>query len=1027
MGGTNAHAILEEAPARTAPRPSADRPRVVVWSARTPQAADRYRSSLVEHFAADAVQENVNFLDSVATLQRGRTPHPYRGAVVAADSQEAVTLLRDPESAGHLTTPAPGQTSSIAFLFPGQGTQHVGVAQDLYDRSPAYAAAFDQCLELFEAQGVPLRRLWQDSDEAQVQLPEIAQPLIFAVEYSLAQAWQAWGVRPTAVVGHSLGEITAATVAGIFTLEDAVRVVVVRSRALQVAPPGGMIAVAAPEQDVQPFLTEDVRIAVVNGPLQVVVAGPADAVREVGLAMEEAGLSCRQVRISHAFHAPITAPAVPVFDRGLQGIALSAPVIDFYSAAVGRLATAAEVGEPGFWSSQLVKPVLFAKVLDSLTSRDSRQLLIEVGPGRALTAVVRQHPSVLDGRHQVLPTLAQRRTEPLAEVRSALAAVAGVWTEGHPVDWAAVEDLAALSRLPVPGYPYERTRYWADLASPEAPEEIGELSAFSTLSWQDKPRQPLPDAVQDAVAVTLLPPEQDRADQVVSSLAAAGLRVVAVSTGATYADDGDSFVIRSGQPEDLALLFRSLLARGVRPGVLVHAATLGAGPAEVADQLAVGFGDGAELVRQAARTIDSGTRPALLVITERSVDVSGSDAHQPGYAALAALVRTVPEEGAVERAKLIDLGPAVAVEDLVAELRDRGGDRVVALRGDRRWVPVEQPLAVRPEPVEPLRQAGVYLITGGTGGLGGVLARQLASTGRQPVLVLTGRRGELAPEVLAELTALGATVEVFGCEVADRSALAELVAGVEQRHGPVNGVFHLAGVIGSGMVAFSSAAKAAATFGPKVLGALALAGVFADRPPLDLFVAFSSRAALEGVAGGADYAAANAVLDALVRSGVPAARRSLTIDWPRWRDVGFAVPDDSALGLPPELGGPLLLELLSARTPRQVGVRHFVDGRPSAAPPAPRSRQVPDPVAAPVGPAQPATTIDRLRVLWAGLLGPIDIPHDADFFDLGGNSLSAVELMTRVRAEFGVDIGIVALFDNPTLDDLTEQIDKRER
>ena len=348
---------------------------------------------------------------------------------------------------------SPTGPGRIAFLFPGQGTQHVRIAQDLYDRSPAYAEAFDECLELFEAAGVPLRELWQQADETQLNDPVVAQPLIFAVEYSLAQAWQAWGITPSAVVGHSLGEITAATVAGIFTLHDAVRVVTIRSQALQYAPPGGMIAVAAPEQEVRPYLTDEVRIAVINGPTQVVVAGPVGAAAEVGAAMERAGLNCRQVRTSYASHVPIAAPAVPVLDQAVRAVRRSAPRIDFYSAAAGRLATADEVVDPGFWSSQLVKPVLFGVAVDALTARDDRLVLIEVGPGRALTAVLRQHPSVLAGKHQVLPTLAQRRTEPLAELRSALAAVAGVWTEGHPVNWAAVEDLAEFRRTSVPGYP----------------------------------------------------------------------------------------------------------------------------------------------------------------------------------------------------------------------------------------------------------------------------------------------------------------------------------------------------------------------------------------------------------------------------------------------------------------------------------------------------------------------------------------------------------------------------------------------
>jgi phthiocerol/phenolphthiocerol synthesis type-I polyketide synthase E len=1026
FGGTNAHAILTEAPAvEELTEPAEDRPRIVVWSGRTAEAAEAYRARLATHFGAAATQTRSGFASSVSTLQRGRTAHRHRGAVVAGTAREAAGLLRDTGLAGG---PVPDRAGRIAFLFPGQGTQHVRIAQDLYDRSPAYAAAFDECLELFEATGVPLRELWQQADETQLNDPVVAQPLIFSVEYSLAQAWQAWGIVPSAVVGHSLGEITAATVAGIFTLHDAVKVVTIRSQALQYAPPGGMIAVAAPEHEVRPYLTDEVRIAVINGPTQVVVAGPVGATAEVGAAMERAGLNCRQVRTSYASHVPIAAPAVPVLDQAVRAVRRSAPRIDFYSAAAGRLATADEVIDPGFWSSQLVKPVLFGVAMDALTARDDRLVLIEVGPGRALTAVLRQHPSVLAGRHQVVPTLAQRRTEPLAEVRSALAAVAGVWTEGHPVNWPAVEDLAEFRRTSVPGYPYARTRYWAEQALSPDGLEPADLSPFSTLSWREKDRTGPAAGTDQELALTLLPADPQWQGAVTEALRRAGLRVLPVVVGPEYAENTDGFTVRVERPDDLAQVLQAVRRRGLTADLLVHAGTLGRSEEPVAEQLQAGFGAGAELVRQATRAAGSGTRPTLLVLTERAVDVSGSDPHRPGYAALIGLVRTVPAEGVVERAKLIDLGAGVSGADLAAELRDRGSDRVVALRGDRRWVPVELPLELPVSPDVPLRPGGVYLITGGTGALGGVLARTLAGTGTSPVLVLTGRTGAPAPELLAELERLGATVQISTGQAEDKQGLAALVDQVTRRHGPVTGVFHLAGTLGSGMVAFSSAEQATSTLAGKVLGAVALAEVFTDRPPLELFVAFSSRAALEGVAGGADYAAASAALDAVVRSGLPPADRLLSIDWPRWRGEGLAGPDDPARGLPMEQGVQLLLRLLAARTGRQVAVRHYLDGRPSSTPAPTRPVERPQQAVeeSVPGGAEPAGTIDRLRALWRGLLGPIDIPSDADFFDLGGNSLSAVELMTRVRAEFGVEIGIVALFDHPTLDALAVEVDQRE-
>src|SRR6185437_14719221 len=333
------------------------------------------------------------------------------------------------------------------------------------------------------------------------------------------------------------------------------------------------------------------------------------------------------------------------------------------------------------------------------------------------------------GKHQVLPTLAQRRTEPLAELRSALAAVAGVWTEGHPVNWPAVEDLTEFRRTSVPGYPYSRTRYWAEQALTADGPEPTDLSPFSTLSWRESARTGPAAGTDQELALTLLPADPHWQVVVTDALRRAGLRVLPVVTGTEYAESTEGFTIRVDQPEDLAQLLQTVRRRGLSADLLVHAGTLGRAEEPVAEQLQAGFGAGAELVRQAARTAGSGARPTLLVLTAQAVDVSGSDPHRPGYAALTGLVRTVPAEGVVERAKLIDLGAGVSGADLAAEVRDRGSDRVVALRGDRRWVPVELPLELPEAGDVPLRPGAVYLITGGTGALGAVLARTLAGTG----------------------------------------------------------------------------------------------------------------------------------------------------------------------------------------------------------------------------------------------------------------------------------------------------------
>lgn len=338
-------------------------------------------------------------------------------------------------------------TARIAFLFPGQGAQQPGLAQDLYQRIPAYTKAFDECLDLFQAADVPLRRWWRASSMTELRSPRGALPLTFAVEHALVQMWQSWGITPDAVVGSSIGEMAAGLVAGVFSLDDAVRAVAIRAQALEDLPAGGLVAVSATTEQVQPLLPDDIWIAVITSPQQLVVAGATGPLAEAVARLEQAGLACRQVRASHAAHGPGVAAAVPVFDQAMRGLRLAPPMIDFYSANTGQLVSASEATDPAFWSRQLAQPVLFADALDALTDTADPLMMIEAGPGQMLAKQVRRHPKVAAGRHRVVPTLAHRPMEPLAQVRSVLAAVALVRAAGHTVDGAGLTELAALGLL----------------------------------------------------------------------------------------------------------------------------------------------------------------------------------------------------------------------------------------------------------------------------------------------------------------------------------------------------------------------------------------------------------------------------------------------------------------------------------------------------------------------------------------------------------------------------------------------------
>ncbi len=922
IGGTNVHAILEEAPPRVPDRPPA-RPRVVIWSAKTPAAESAYRQRLAEHL--DRCGDD-GFAATVRTLQDGRTRHDVRSAVVASGTGEAAAALRGETTAARPVEGRAVPARGVTFLLPGQGSQHAAMAAGLYGAEPVFTEVFEHCLDLFEEQGLPIRQAWSGATtDDELEDTALAQPLLFSVEYAVAWMWQAWGIRPDRLLGHSIGEFAAAAVAEVFHLADAVRLVAARARAMAAAPAGGMLAVTGPVEQVRAVLPDTVDVAVVNGPQQTVLAGPVDDLEQLVSTLAGRGWTTRRVRTSHAFHSRLMAPAVAEFEAAFEGVELRAPQIPIHSAATGALLSDAEATSPAFWAAQVTGPVHFGPALDALLA-EAGGTLLEIGPGQVLTGLVKQHPAHAGGDCRALATL-PRRGAPGEAFDSALAAAAALWVAGHELDWQGVEGDLPVCRTAVPGYPYERVRHW--VAEPEKPAEeapavtgtapVAEVpleapaepvSPFSVVLWTESGREPQPEP-EPELALALLPGDRDRANDLVAALRQAGLQVIPVHAGPHYREAVVGFEVRPGEADDLEQVVTTLAGRGERPKVLVHATGAGAwdapGTANAAHQAAVSFHSAVTGIQLLTRRF--GSAPHLVVLTERSVNVSGGEPLDPVKATLHGLARTLPQEEPGVTGKVIDIGAGVTEDDLVAELTRWRRSEVVALRGERRWVRAEQPFhpQAAAHPPAALRRDGVYLITGGLGGLGLELAKGLARTGLRPRLLLLGRTG--VPEgaerdqllasgddrtarvcaALDELEALGARYRLVTADVADGRAVRRALDVATARFGELDGVFHLAGVAGDGMLQFRTREQAEQVLAPKVQGTLALAEALADRRAPEFSVLFSSTAALHGMAGSADYSAGNAFLDAIAEAGAFPAKRVLSVNWPAWHSVGMAV------------------------------------------------------------------------------------------------------------------------------------------
>ncbi|AFM17526.1 polyketide synthase family protein [Mycolicibacterium chubuense NBB4] len=461
VGGTNAHIVLEEAPNAPAPTPSA-RPQVLVLSAKTEEALAQSRAALAAELSESFGSDEISLPDAAYTLTR-RRKDPIRLAAVVHDQANAATVLSAAETDNVFVGPgvldAESSDDRVAFLFPGQGAQHIGMARGLYDNEPVFTRHFDECASAFsDEMGYDLRAEIFDGVGRNLEHTDRAQPALFTVEYALAKLIQSYGVEPAIMAGHSIGEYPAATLAGVFDLDTAVKVVAMRARLMHAAPRGVMVAVPLSPEAIAEHLTPDVDVATINDPGSCVIAGSEDAIRTFQAALAEKGIVARRVRTSHAFHSRLMDPVVAEFTTFLSGMTLREPQIPLLSNITGTTMSAGEATNPATWARQIRATVRFADELDMLLS-DPARVLVEVGPGGTLTSSAGRHPRWSD-KHRTV-RLMRHQAQNRSDHDTFLLALGQLWAADIDVDWNQGAD-ESRTLVTLPGYPFAKQRHWVE-------------------------------------------------------------------------------------------------------------------------------------------------------------------------------------------------------------------------------------------------------------------------------------------------------------------------------------------------------------------------------------------------------------------------------------------------------------------------------------------------------------------------------------------------------------------------------------
>ncbi|WP_438828369.1 type I polyketide synthase [Streptomyces hesseae] len=1105
VSGTNAHVIIEQAPAPEAaeadddatPAEPAVRPAALPWalSARSAEALRAQAVRLARHLRAHPGLDPADVAHSLAT---GRPLMEHRAFVVADGREEALAgldALAEGRTANGLVTGTAAKTPT-AFLFAGQGSQRVGMGRELHRTHPVFAEAFDAvCAELDPLLDRPLREIVFAGEGT----PEAAlldrtgwtQTALFAVEVALHRLVESWGVTPQFVGGHSIGELSAAHVAGVLSLADAARLVAARAGLMEALPEGGaMAAVEAGEEEIRASLTgldDRVSIAAVNGPRSVVVSGDEETVTRVAAHWEAEGRRTKRLRVSHAFHSPRMDAMLDDFRRVAESLTFHAPRIPVVSTVTGVLAGADELTSPEYWVRQVRATVRFADAVRALEDAGVTAF-VEIGPGGVLTPLV-EGCLTADGTAVAVPLLRGDRPETRALAEGLAAASA----RGVRVDWAASFAGVGATRVELPTYAFQRQWYWLNTSdapggtdTAPAPADAVDADFWAAVEREDT--RTLSDVLAldaDEAATTLggiLPAlatwRRRRTTRATVDGWSYRTTWTQVTTGTDRTPAGRWLLAVPGTTgEDTADWTDALTGPG---GLRADKLTLTGDETADRDALAAALAEGPVAGVLSLLALDERSHPqhpsvplALTTTTALLSALEAADAAAPLWCVTRGAVAADATEAptSLAQAQLWGLGRVAALEhpgawggliDLPQDADARAVSALLGVLADGR----EDQVAIRPAGTLARRLErvpagaddtdaawpvhGTVLITGGTGALGARVARTLAGAGAEHLL-LTGRRGADAPgarELAAELTARGTRVTLAACDAADRDALAALLADIPDDT-PLTGVVHAAGVLDDGVLATLTPERFATVLRPKAEAACHLHDLTQGQD-LGMFVLFSSITGVIGNAGQANYAAANAFLDALAEQRRHQGLAATSVAWGPWAGDGMATDDAlagrmSRDGLRPMAPAPALAALRRAVA---RGAAHTtvadIDWAPyattlTATRPCPLIDGVPEarrageagraPGAASGGsplrdrlagrPAaeQERVLVDVVREEIAKVLGhasPDGIDAGRAFRDLGFDSLTAVELRNRLSAATGVRLPATLLFDHPT-------------
>lgn len=1049
IGGTNAHVILEEAPAL--PKASISRMyQLLPISAKSGTALDRQAKSIARFLESS---EAPALSDISFTLATGRESFNSRKAAIGKDLSEIATQLKQSNSA-NLNESNSDKTPQIAFLFPGQGSQYFEMAKGLYETEADFRSTIDQGLELLSSKtgedyAAILGLSEGAEDQEKINNTKFTQPLLFVVEYALAKLLSNWGVQPNFLLGHSLGEYAAACLSGVFTFEAGIEIIVQRANLIAGLEHGTMLAIDAPQKEVEAVLIGQLSIAASNTKDNCVVSGPTTIVREFENTLKEHQLTFTELKTSHAFHSEMMEPILQKFQQVLNDVELSAPTIPIISNLTGKILTEAEAKSPQYWVDHLRKTVKFTDCAAFLLQQNNL-VAVEVGPGKTLSALLERNS---EESHSIKSV--QLLRHPKLEIHDQLQLVRSVgvlWEQGVPLNWTNYFSNEVRNRVSLPGYAFEPNEFpvkvnpFADLPQATTHGEKRAQEDWYYLSNWKKAAPVSATPVSDKLTFLFFLDEAPLATALVESLRSADHKVILVRRGQSYLQlDENSFVVNALNSEDFDNLYSQLEEQGIEVGQIVYNWNTESAAQEKVTDLAL------SLIHSCRRwNVGKGAQNKLTLLGHfNQLELDLAPLNVAG-SALMSLAQVIAQEEPELFATAIDCDDSSAdpllIASVTSEFEQNFSELNIAYRKGIRWQEAfDQVQLNASNKTNYLTEGKNYVITGGLGQVALTLATHLCEAYNAKVSLL-GRseipnqsewekhlnddqtddvlRAKL--ETLVSLQTKGQGVSYYQVDVSKRSALSKTIAKIENEIGPIAGVLHTAGNTSAdtfGAAHRISREDLQEQFAPKIDGCINLHEVFKERNVDFVWLTSSLSTVLGGATYGA-YATANKFMNAFAQSGETHRKNwfSISLDGINDADIPLAAlprifEESFSIGA----NANLIVSSTDLNHRLETAVQHNIEQSNNT-----------NSIEEPKRQSRPALSADyvapsgeieeRLCEIWQDFFRIDGVGVEDNFLEIGGDSLKAISIGKLIFRELDIEINPKEFYDKLTIREIAGEL-----